>query len=103
MTLHLKFRHTEIIILMMLKNNSENLRLDDLNHGQSATIVNIEANSELRARLMDLGFTPGTKVQTLFANRSGDPQAYRLRGITMALRKSDASHIVVEPMREIES
>ena len=48
-----------------------------------------------RRRLLDLGFTKGTRVTSALRTFAGDPRAYRLRGTTIALRRDQASQILV--------
>ncbi len=53
-----------------------------------------------RRRLMDLGFLPGTTVVKEYAGASGDPIAFLVRGSLMALRRSQAQHILVGTISE---
>jgi DtxR family Mn-dependent transcriptional regulator len=48
-----------------------------------------------RRRLLDLGFTPGTRVVPALDTFAGDPRAYRVRGTTIALRREQAQQILV--------
>ena len=57
-------------------------------------INNLETAGELRQRLMDLGFVPGTKVQCVLISPFGDPKAYFIRGTVIALRKKDSSTVL---------
>ena len=49
-----------------------------------------------RNRLLELGFTPGTRVRPVLASGNGNPRAYQLRGTTVALRQEQARFIWVE-------
>jgi len=53
-----------------------------------------------RRRLQDLGVLPGTVIEAEFASPGGDPVAYRIRGATIALRKEQAAHILVDSLEE---
>lgn len=64
--------------------------------GQTVAVVGLTAIGHLRRRLLDLGFVPGTKVHIVRRSPLGDPTAYRVRGATIALRSTDAQHILVE-------
>jgi Fe2+ transport system protein FeoA len=44
---------------------------------------------------MDLGLTPGAKVEVVMPSALGDPMAYRLRGSLIALRREQAAQILV--------
>lgn len=48
-----------------------------------------------RHRLLDLGVVPGTEITPELVSSSGDPVAYRIRGALIALRRSQASSIMV--------
>ena len=50
-----------------------------------------------RRRLMDLGFTPGTRIETALRTFAGDPRGYRIRGTLVALRADQARHVLVRP------
>ena len=73
--------------------------LASLGLGQDAEIVAIDAQCQglTRRRLLDLGFTPGTRVRPLLETFAGDPRAYRVRGTTIALRGDQASVVLVRP------
>ncbi len=77
------------------------LALSALPEGTAGVVEGIGRGGELRARLLDLGFTPGARVECLFAAPSGDPRAYLVRGSVIALRGGDAASITVR--REAEA
>jgi DtxR family Mn-dependent transcriptional regulator len=74
------------------------VRLSDLPVAQSAEIVSLSPTCQgfTRRRLLDLGFTPGTRVQPLLQTFAGDPRAYRVRGTTIALRSDQSSAVIVK-------
>ncbi|NJD18644.1 MAG: hypothetical protein FIA95_05085 [Gemmatimonadetes bacterium] len=49
-----------------------------------------------RRRLLDLGVVPGTEVTAELRSAGGAPTAYRIRGALIALRRHQASWILVE-------
>lgn len=63
--------------------------------GKKATIDQLTLTGDMRRRLLDLGFIPGTKVQCLYRSPLGDPTAYFVRGTVIALRQEDAGQIIV--------
>lgn len=71
-------------------------RLSDLKPGDSATVRDLECEGFERRRLLDLGVTPGTVVECLFAGIAPEPMAYRIRGAVIALRHQQAEDIIVE-------
>ena len=56
----------------------------------------MRVNGLLHRRLLDLGIVKGTPIEARFANPSGDPVVFRVRGADIALRKSDASLVEVK-------
>ena len=76
------------------------LRLSQLPVDQDAEIVSIVPSCQglTRRRLLDLGFTPGTRLRPVLQTFVGDPRAYRVRGTTIALRGDQASVVIVRPI-----
>jgi DtxR family Mn-dependent transcriptional regulator len=71
------------------------LPLAMLSPGETATVTAITTAGLARRRLMDLGLTPGAKVEVVMPSALGDPMAYRLRGSLIALRREQAAQILV--------
>ena len=65
--------------------------LSDLPAGRSADVAQMDAPGPMGRRLLDIGFTEGTRVQCLYAAPSGEPRAYLVRGAVIALRREDAA------------
>jgi DtxR family Mn-dependent transcriptional regulator len=78
------------------------VRLSDLPNDAVAEIASLSPACQgfTRRRLLDLGFTPGTRVQPVLATFVGDPRAYRVRGTTIALRRDQASSLIVRTPAE---
>lgn len=84
-------------------NTRKTLRLDQLPQEQWATVVDLvaptdPADRELLLRIVELGFVPGSAVRILPAG--ADPQgplAVRVGHTTFALRRHEASFILVTP------
>jgi len=72
--------------------------LADLEPGEAARVVAISSACQgtQRRRLLDLGVVRGTEITAEFASAAGDPMAYRIRGALVALRREQASWILVE-------
>lgn len=68
-----------------------------LKEGKPGMVVRIEkiADSELKERLMTMGFIPGAKVTVLRPAPMGDPMAFGIRGYNIAMRLDDAAKIEV--------
>lgn len=73
----------------------ENTTLDRLPTGWKATVSRLLAPQGEQLRLMELGFIPGRTVSALQAAPWGDPVAYAVCGAVIALRRDDASRILI--------
>ncbi len=73
-------------------------RLSELIEGETGTVLGLAQTCRglARRRLLDLGFTPGARVEVGSTGPFGDPRAYRIRGTLIALRSSQAEHILLE-------
>lgn len=76
------------------------IRLSELPTTAEAEIVSLSPACQgfTRRRLLDLGFTPGTRVAATLETFAGDPRAYRVRGTTIALRRDQSSAVIVRPV-----
>jgi DtxR family Mn-dependent transcriptional regulator len=75
------------------------VRLSDLADDQIAEVVTLDEACQgfSRRRLMDLGFTEGARIRPALRTFVGDPRAYEVRGTTIALRRDQASQVLVRP------
>jgi DtxR family Mn-dependent transcriptional regulator len=75
------------------------LRLSSLPAGAAARVLALlpACIGGERARLLDLGFVPGSLVEHALEGPFGGPSAYRVRGTLVALRREQAERILVEP------
>lgn len=74
----------------------QQLYLSQLRQGQSAVVMEISLQGQMRRRLYDLGLIPGTCVKRLQTAPAGSPIAYAVRGAVIALRRQDAQSIEAE-------
>lgn len=74
--------------------------LDDTAAGDTVTVRELLTTGEMRRRLLDLGLVPGTPVECVGNSPAGDPGAYLIRGVAIALRREDAHNVWV--LREVE-
>jgi DtxR family Mn-dependent transcriptional regulator len=76
--------------------------LADLPPGAAGRVVRLAAalQGPQRRRLLDLGVVPGTLITVSFTSPGGDPAAYLIRGALIALRRTQAELIQVEPQAE---
>lgn len=68
--------------------------LDKIEIGEEVTVAELSATGKLRRRLQDVGFCDGTKVSCVFRSPLGDPTAYLVRGVVIALRSETAGEII---------
>ena len=71
-------------------------RMSSLSVGEKGRIVAVTNEGAIRRRLMDIGFTEGTRVACLRRSPLGDPTAFTVKGSVIALRREDAAGIYVE-------
>lgn len=89
--------------LPMPATSTHTVRLDLLPEQHWATVVDVTvphsaADRELVLRLVELGFVPGEHVRIVAEGINGrDPIAVRVGHTTFALRRHEASFILVEP------
>ena len=86
---------------MLGKTNAEVfMTLDKLPIGETAVILAVGGEGDLRCHLLDMGLIPRTEVTVRKVAPLGDPLELYLRGYTMTLRKEDAARIEVRPVEE---
>ena len=75
-------------------------RLSSLQEEETAEIIGIskESRGESRRRLLDLGFVKGSTIKIDLLNPLGEPHAYLIKGTSIALRKDQASKILIKKL-----
>jgi Fe2+ transport system protein FeoA len=71
------------------------MTLKDLRIGEKATVTAINGNSAATRRLMEMGVVPGVTVKMVKTAPFGDPIEIRVRGYSLAMRKSEAASIEI--------
>lgn len=71
------------------------MTLVDLKINQSAKVLGINSDNELKQRLLDLGLINGTIITPVFSSPLSDPVAYEFRGNIISIRKKDACNLIV--------
>ena len=71
----------------------------DARVGETVHVINISkvCQGAQRRRLLDLGLVPGTEITPELTSAAGDPTAYRIRGALIALRRTQAALVWIEP------
>ena len=80
------------------KEDDNAVRLSSLRKGELARVVGIskECRGENRRRLLDLGFVNGTEIKVDLKSPMENPIAYGVKGSSIALRKDQASKILIK-------
>ena len=71
-------------------------RLSELKKGETGEIISVRVSDDIKQRLLDLGFVPGTMVECLGKSPFGEPTAYWIRGTVIALRKEEGEGIRIK-------
>lgn len=79
----------------MADNTTDIVTLGDVAIGGSAVISGFDEGAQVR-RFVEMGLVPGTRVTVLRSAPFGDPIEYAVMGGRIAMRRSDASVILVE-------
>ncbi len=74
---------------------SESQPLILLAAGQTGVITELALPADVRARLLELGLTPGTPVQLVRYAPLGDPVEIHVRGSNLSLRRHEAEQVIV--------
>ncbi len=70
--------------------------LNDLSIGEWALVLSINCQGAMKRRLIDMGITPGVKINLYKAAPLGDPLELKLRGYVLSIRRSEARNIIVK-------
>lgn len=79
----------------LLGDGTAHCSLADLDRLRSATIVGFTSDDAVTRRLTDLGFAPGQSVELQRRAPLRDPLVFAVAGVELALRRSEASRILV--------
>lgn len=71
--------------------------LADLPPGMTGVLRSLDLLPDVAARLMELGFIPGTHVVAVRNAPGGDPRVYRVDGAEVALRRETARRLRLRP------
>ena len=69
--------------------------MDALKAGEKGIVRELRLKQDESAALIRLGLVPGTELRCLRRSPLGDPAAYLLRGVVLAVRKRDAARILI--------
>jgi len=74
------------------------MKLSELAVGASAVVRELPKSGSAFVRLREMGLLAGTRVSLVRLAPLGDPLEIRLRGYHLTLRKSEADHVLVDPV-----
>lgn len=77
---------------------SATIKLSELPVGASAVVREYPKTGSAFVRLREMGLLTGTRVTLIRTAPLGDPLEIKLRGYNLTLRKSEAEHVLVEPV-----
>ena len=69
--------------------------LAELAIGAEAKVLRVVGKSAVSRRLMEMGVVPGVSIKVVKTAPFGDPIQIRVRGYSLAMRKSEAETIEV--------
>lgn len=78
-----------------LTSQESSMSIASMKPGQSAIVTQITATGALRQRLLDMGILPETAIDVERSGPGGHPLWIRCQGARLALRRSEASNILV--------
>ena len=76
------------------------MTLDQINPGEECELLVVGGEGVLRRRLLDMGFTPHTKIKVRKIAPMGDPIEVSLRGYVITIRKEEAAKLTVQKVGE---
>ena len=74
---------------------ADNMTLTKLPVGRDARVVSVNGASRVSRRLMEMGLIPGVDVRVVKMAPFGDPIEVRVRGYSLAMRRSEADGVEV--------
>ncbi len=72
------------------------MNLSNIETGQKARIIALDADDNISRRLLDIGLTSGAAVECVGKSPCGDPKAFLIRGAVIAIRSEDAKKVRVD-------
>ena len=81
--------------MKIMVGTSDKMTLTDLPLGKDARVIAVNGNGRVTQRLLEMGVIPGVSVSVIKTAPFGDPIEIRVRGYSLAMRKSEADAIEV--------
>ncbi|MDO5328850.1 MAG: ferrous iron transport protein B [Coriobacteriia bacterium] len=77
------------------------MKLDAAQIGSSYKVTKVNGKTKDRQHLLDMGLIPGTHLKVIKRAPLGDPMEIRLHAYELALRNSNAAHVIVEEAEDL--
>ncbi len=72
--------------------------LNEVPVGGAARVTEIRGHGQYQRRMLDMGLVPGAEVEVVRKAPLGDPVEYRIGDTVIAMRRTDASSVLVEEL-----
>lgn len=79
----------------MTRNRKDTTILTELAVGSEARVTAVNGEGRVTSRLMEMGVVPGATVSIVKSAPFGDPIQVRVKGYSLAMRRSEAEMIEV--------
>ena len=76
-----------------MKKGLKAMTLRELKPGRSGVVDSVKGAGNIRRRVLEMGVTPGVKIDVIKVAPLGDPVEVMLRGYNLSLRKEEAEAI----------
>ncbi|MEW6227755.1 MAG: FeoA family protein [Bacillota bacterium] len=78
------------------RDTGQEVPLSSVPMGCTCRVTRLLVSDHVRRRLLDIGLVPATTVTAVRRSAAGDPTAYLIRGALIALRREQASKVMVQ-------
>jgi ferrous iron transport protein A len=69
-------------------------KLSKFNLNEKGFVLCIRCDGKIKRRIIDMGITPGIKIQVTAVAPLGDPIIAKIRGYKLGIRRSQAEQII---------
>ncbi|HRI04738.1 MAG TPA: ferrous iron transport protein A [Pyrinomonadaceae bacterium] len=78
-----------------MKRKTDRMTLTELPIGKDARVIAVNGEGRVTRRLLEMGVIPGVSVQKIKMAPFGDPVEIRVRGYSLAMRRTESDAIEV--------
>ena len=80
----------------MAEKRKNNVGLNTLKPGEKGRIAGMALGKGIGEKLQDMAFLQGSLVECAYRSPFGDPTAYFVKGVLIAIRSEEAGNIYIE-------